>query len=200
MADTATAPAIITTSSKKAAKMIKKSKPTHPKTSEMVNMAIQELKERNGSSLQAVKKYISANYQVDSPDKLAPFIKKYIKAALTSGGLEQTKGKGASGSFRLAPMKGEKPLVKKSPAKTKSALSVTKTTGKKLAITKRISIKSPANKKAIKAKSPAKLSVKAKSPVKKTSIAKLPKAKKAKSLTSLSFKAHKPKKMAPKKK
>ncbi|GBP89484.1 Histone H1 [Eumeta japonica] len=32
-----------------------KAKPTHPKTSEMVNNAIRELKERSGSSLQAIK-------------------------------------------------------------------------------------------------------------------------------------------------
>ncbi|XP_050359304.1 late histone H1-like [Nymphalis io] len=77
-----------------------KAKPTHPKTSEMVNSAIKELKERSGSSLQAIKKYIAAQYKVDS-EKLAPFIRKYLKSAVESGALIQTKGKGASGLFKL---------------------------------------------------------------------------------------------------
>lgn len=78
-----------------------RSKPSHPPTSEMVNNAIKNLKERGGSSLQAIKKYVSANYKVDA-EKLSPFIKKYLKAAVASGGLVQTKGKGASGSFKLS--------------------------------------------------------------------------------------------------
>lgn len=78
-----------------------KAKPTHPKTSEMVNTAIKTLKERGGSSLQAIKKYIAANYKVDV-EKLAPFIKKYLKSAVVAGALIQTKGKGASGSFKLS--------------------------------------------------------------------------------------------------
>lgn len=76
-------------------------KPSHPPTAEMVNNAIKGLKERGGSSLQAIKKFIAANYKVDA-EKVAPFIKKYLKGAVASGGLVQTKGKGASGSFKLA--------------------------------------------------------------------------------------------------
>lgn len=77
-------------------------KPSHPPTSDMVNMAIKSLKERGGSSLQAIKKYLSSNYKIDA-EKLAPFIKKYLKSAVSSGTLIQTKGKGASGSFKLSP-------------------------------------------------------------------------------------------------
>jgi hypothetical protein len=36
----------------------------HPPTSEMVMKAIVTLKERSGSSLPAIKKYIGANYKV----------------------------------------------------------------------------------------------------------------------------------------
>lgn len=74
---------------------------SHPRTSEMVNAAIKELKDRKGSSFQAIKKYISLTYKVDG-EKLAPFIKRYLKAAVTSGIVVQTKGKGASGSFKLS--------------------------------------------------------------------------------------------------
>jgi hypothetical protein len=76
----------------------------------MVGNAIRSLKERGGSSLQAIKKYIAANYKVDS-EKLSPFIKKYLKTAVASGELVQTKGKGASGSFRLAAGKPEKAAI-----------------------------------------------------------------------------------------
>lgn len=73
----------------------------HPPTQQMVDASIRDLKERNGSSLPAIKKYISSNYKVDA-QKIAPFIRKYLKSAVVSGKLVQTKGKGASGSFKLS--------------------------------------------------------------------------------------------------
>ena len=80
---------------KKAAKP--KAKPTHPKTSVMVVAAIKALKERNGSSLPAIKKYIAANYKVDTV-KLAPFIKKALKSMVEKKVLIQTQG-----GFKAAP-------------------------------------------------------------------------------------------------
>ncbi|KAL0267757.1 UNVERIFIED_CONTAM: hypothetical protein PYX00_009933 [Menopon gallinae] len=79
----------------------KAKRPAHPKTAEMVAAAIKDLKERGGSSLHAIKKYIAATYQVDA-EKLAPFIRKHLRAAVNSGTLIQITGKGASGSFKLA--------------------------------------------------------------------------------------------------
>jgi hypothetical protein len=110
MADTSAAtPKKTTTKAKKP-----KVKPTHPPTSQMVQAAIKSLKERGGSSSQAIKKYIAANYKVDV-EKLSPFIRKYLKNAVASGQLIQTKGKGASGSFKLSSSKtaGEKKPAKK---------------------------------------------------------------------------------------
>lgn len=106
MADIATTSAEPQTSPKSTVKKERKQKSdrpkaSHPSTAIMVNNAIQNLKERGGSSLQAIKKYISATYKVDA-EKFAPFIKKYIKSSVASGALVQTKGKGASGSFKLA--------------------------------------------------------------------------------------------------
>jgi histone H1/5 len=131
-----------------------KAKPNHPKTSEMVTSALKNLKERNGSSLQAIKKYIAANYSVDA-EKLAPFIRKSLKSAVISGKLVQTKGKGASGSFKLsaAAKTTEKPkkpkaVVKKTKTaavkkpKTAAAAKKTKAAGEKKAV------KKPAAKKA----------------------------------------------------
>jgi histone H1/5 len=101
-------------------------KPNHPPTAQMVDSAIKTLKERGGSSLLAIKKYLAANYKVDA-DKLAPFIKKYLKSSVESGRLIQTKGKGASGSFKLSaaaiaakPKKEAKPKIKKLKVEKKS--------------------------------------------------------------------------------
>ena len=150
MADVASsAPSAPAQSSPKKAARSKKPrvKPSHPRTSEMVSNAIKNLKERGGSSLQAIKKYIAANYKVDA-EKLAPFIKKYLKSAVSSGALVQTKGKGASGSFKLSatslkekgakkpaagPAKPKKTAPKEKKPKTakKSAAKKPKKTGEK---------------------------------------------------------------------
>lgn len=97
-----------------------KTKPSHPPTAMMVNAAIRTLKERGGSSLQAIKKYISSTYKVDA-EKLAPFIRKYIKSAVTSGKLVQTKGNGASGSFKLSGGSSASDEGKKKAPKPKAA-------------------------------------------------------------------------------
>ncbi|CAH1384600.1 unnamed protein product, partial [Tenebrio molitor] len=55
------------------------------------------------------QKFVAANYKVDA-EKVAPFIKKYLKGAVASGSLVQTKGKGASGSFKLASSTSGNPL------------------------------------------------------------------------------------------
>ena len=59
----------------------KKATPTHPPISEMVPAAIVALKERGGSSGQAIKKYIAGNYKVDI-DRLGPFIKVRLPPSL----------------------------------------------------------------------------------------------------------------------
>lgn len=178
MADSATgalAPATTPKKSKAAAASKKpRVKPAHPPTSDMVNAAIKNLKERGGSSLQAIKKYIAANYKVDA-EKLAPFIRKYLKAAVASGALTQPKGKGASGSFKLS-VKGEgktggAPVKKtKAPAKPKGEK-------KPKAAVKKTGVKKPvAAKKVAKPKSPSKAKKVSKPPTKKP---KSPKPKKA---------------------
>merc|ERR1711976_1036723 len=83
---------------KKAAKP--KAKPTHPPTAAMVMAAVEALKDAKGSSLPAIKKYIAANYKVDIV-KLSPFVRKALKSLVEKKKLVQTKGTGASGSFKL---------------------------------------------------------------------------------------------------
>ena len=109
-------------SPKKATKATKARKPAkkadHPPVASMVNAAIKNLKDRKGSSLAAIKKYIAANYKVDVA-KLAPFIRRYLKKAVTDGKLSQTKGSGASGSFKI----GKTSTEEKKPKKAKKAKS-----------------------------------------------------------------------------
>ena len=80
----------------------------------MVVNAVKTLKERGGSSLQAIKKFLVAQYKVDV-ERLAPFIKKFLKSAVDKGQLLQKKGKEASGSFK-SPVVAKKEKVTKKPA------------------------------------------------------------------------------------
>merc|ERR1712087_987382 len=88
-----------------------KAKPAHPPTSAMVAAAIKALKERGGSSLPAIKKYIAANYKVDVV-KLSPFIRKALKKGVEKKTLVQVKA-----SYKLG--KVEKPKKPKKPKKKK---------------------------------------------------------------------------------
>lgn len=83
----------------------------HPKYSEMVQQALVALKERGGSSRQAVLKYIMANFKVAGDENMInAHVKMALKAGVKNGALKQSKGTGATGSFRI----GEK--AKKAPA------------------------------------------------------------------------------------
>nr|XP_022909867.1 histone H1A, sperm-like [Onthophagus taurus] len=120
-------------------KKSQRSKATHPPTSEMVNNAIKTLQERNGSSLQAIKKYMASNYKVDA-EKMAPFIKKFLKTAIAAGAIVQTKGKGASGSFKLPSVSAKKSSrARTSSLKKKPAAAVSKTAKARAISTKKSS-------------------------------------------------------------
>lgn len=70
----------------------------HPKYSQMITEAISALKDRNGSSRQAILKYIVANYNVLQDEKLVNnHIKMSLRAGVKSGKLKQSKGSGACG-------------------------------------------------------------------------------------------------------
>jgi len=165
MADTA-AP-VKKVAAKKAAKPKKPA--SHPKYAEMIVAAITSLKDRTGSSAQAIKKYISANYKVEDKS-VGPQVRLGLRRGVASGMLKQVKGTGASGSFKVAE-KATKPkkVVKKAAAKKPAAKKATKSPKK---AAKKTATKKTAAKKAT--KSPKKSTKKAKSPA-----AKKPKAKKA---------------------
>jgi hypothetical protein len=164
----------------------------------MVGNAIRSLKERGGSSLQAIKKYIAANYKVDS-EKLSPFIKKYLKSAVASGELVQTKGKGASGSFRLAAGKPEKAAVSDAPARGSNRTSGVKDKKKSVKTKPKTPKKAPVKKVPEKKRisSPAKGK---KLPSKAKKVAKVPTKKPKAPRPKTAAKPKTPKRSSPKKK
>merc|ERR1712018_851582 len=128
------------------AKKAPKKAAAHPPFNKMIAAAIAGLKERGGSSRQAILKYVDANNKVDAKTA-AVNVRLGLKRGLAKGTLKKARasGKGA-GKFRL----GAVPKVKKPKAK-----KVKKPKAKKAA-------KKPAAKKA---KKPAKKA--AKKPAKK---------------------------------
>ncbi|XP_074650310.1 histone H1.0-like [Tubulanus polymorphus] len=133
-----------TKSPKKAAKPKKATKPAdHPKYGDMIRAAITSLKERSGSSRQAIIKYIKANYKVD--DKCNTYVKLALKNGVVHGKFVQMKGVGASGSFKLpSDSKEDKPkkkVAKKPAAKKPAAKKAPKPKAKKP--TKKVATKSP---------------------------------------------------------
>ena len=133
MSDVAAAAPVVKTPKKKSA--AKPKKPAdHPKYCDMIKAAVGALKERGGSSRQAVLKYIMKNFNVGKDEKVVnQHLKLALRAGVKNGGLKQSKGTGASGSFRLGeaakkvptPKKVKKPKAAK-PKKAKSPKKATK--------------------------------------------------------------------------
>ena len=135
----------------------------HPKYSVMIAAAITALKDRSGSSRQAILKYICANYKVDAA-KAAVQIRLALKRGVAKGALKMAResGKGA-GSYKLVKVvkpkkekKAKKPKAKK-PKKVKKVTKAKKPAAKKAKKPAKKAVKKPA-KKAI--KKPAKKVVK----------------------------------------
>merc|ERR1711934_524587 len=157
------------TAKPKAAKAKKASKPkapaVHPTYIQMASAAIAALKERKGSSRQAVLKYIMANYKLGNDQKP---VNSRLKIALRNGtekGVLSNVGKstGASGSFKLGEKAAAKPKAKKSPkkaAKKPAAKKAASPKKKAAAKPKKSPAKKAAKKPAAAKKSPAKKAAK----------------------------------------
>jgi len=194
MADVAATP-VVTKKAKKAGTAKAKKPADHPKYSQMIKEALGALKERGGSSRQAILKYIVKHYHLGQEEKtINAHLKLALRAGVKNGNLNQSKGTGASGSFRL----GEKKTAEKKPkaAKAKKAPGAAKP--KKAPG----SPKKPKAKKAKAAASPKK-AAKPKAAKPKTAKASKPKSPKkvkvAKPTKPKSPKAKKPKTAKPKK-
>ncbi|EHB11505.1 Histone H1.2 [Heterocephalus glaber] len=172
-----------------------KRKTTGPPVSELITKAVAASKERSGVSLAALKKALAAaGYDVEKNNSR---IKLGLKSLVSKGTLVQTKGTGASGSFKLnKKASGEaKPKAKKAgAAKPKKPAGAAKKPKKAVGAAAPKKAKKPAAAAGAKkvAKSPKKAKVAKPKKVKSTSKAVKPKAAKPKVV--------KPKKAAPKKK
>ncbi|OXA52107.1 histone H1A, sperm [Folsomia candida] len=182
-------------------KKVKKVKlASHPPANVMVVEAVSKLNEKKGSSLAAIKKFIGGFYTVDV-EKLAPFIRKALKKQVEAGKLTQTKGSGASGSFKLAVKKtaaaGEKKA--KSPKKnTKNPKKTASPKKKKVAGSPKTKApKKPAAPKKVKVAKTPKSPKKTKPAAKKAATPKKPKTMKVKAQAKPKVAS---KKAAPKKK
>merc|ERR1712029_91110 len=150
-----------TTTTKKAAA------PAHASYQDMIKEAILALKERNGSSRQAIKKYVHANNKLDGISDKA--FTTQLNRAIASGSEKGvfSRPKGPSGPVKLAqpssktaapaakttttksttakaPTKAKSTTTKKAPA-AKSTTKKTTTTTKKATTTKATTTKSTAN-------------------------------------------------------
>ena len=173
-------PAPATKSPKKKVAPKPKKPADHPPYLDMIKAAISALKERGGSSRQAIEKYIKSNYKVG---EVGSHLKMALKRGTASGKLLHTKGVGASGSFKLPKVekkekKPKKPAAKKPAAKAKKPAAKKPVAKKAKKSPKKPAAKKPAAKKAA-AKKPAAKKAAAKKPAAKKAAAKKPAAKKA---------------------
>ncbi|KAK9398292.1 histone H1.4-like [Crotalus adamanteus] len=99
-----------------AAAKVQQRKPGGPSVTELLMQAVAASKERGGISLAALKKSLAASgYDVEKNNSR---IKLGLKSLVTKGTLLQTKGTGASGSFKLNKKQAE-PKVKAAAAARK---------------------------------------------------------------------------------
>ena len=76
----------------------------HPKYVDMIVAAITALKERSGSSRQAILKYIVANYKVGEAARAGKLLNAALKKAVAGGALKMAAaaGKKNSGCYKVA--------------------------------------------------------------------------------------------------
>lgn len=130
MAETAPAPAAAP--AKTARKKSAKAKKSGPSVSDLIVKAVAASNERKGVSLAALKKALAGHgYDVEKNNSR---VKLALKSLVQKGTLVQTKGTGASGSFKVGKAAGggvvAKKPVKKAVVKVKKAATPKKTPAK----------------------------------------------------------------------
>merc|ERR1711997_969696 len=143
---------------KKVVKAKKVAKPAaHPPFKAMILTAIKALKERGGSSRQAILKYVVANNKVDAAKAAGP-LKLALRKALAAGTIVKAKaaGKGA-GKFKAGKVEKPKKVKKVKKPKAKKPKKAKKPAAKKAKKPAKKAAKKPAKKAAKKpaAKKPA---------------------------------------------
>merc|ERR1711865_637259 len=140
---------------------------SHPTYQKMAITAIAALKDRTGSSMQAIKKAISAAYPALNPAAVSRSTNAALKKLVAAGTVAQTKG-----SYKLSAKATKKPAAKKKTAAKKKP-AAKKTTAKKTAAKKKPAAKKTTAKKTAAKKKPAAK----KTTAKKTAAKKKPAAK-----------------------
>ncbi|XP_006024232.2 histone H1-like [Alligator sinensis] len=191
MAETApiASPAVASPAAKAPAKKAKQAaggskakKPAGPSVTELITQAVSASQDRKGLSLAALKKALAVGgYDVEKSNSR---IKLGLKSLVNKGILVQTKGTGASGSFKLGKKPGETKAPKKAaaakPKKPKLPAAAKKSPKKPAAGTaKKAAAKSPKKAKPVKAKKVVKSPAKAKAMKPKVAKPKATKANKA---------------------
>merc|ERR1739847_185493 len=112
-------------------------KADHPPSAVMIAAAIAALKDKKGSSRQAIKKYVAANYKVDIA-KIGPFVKKKAvkkspkKKAKTAKKAKSPKKAAKTAKKAKTPKKAAKPAKKAAkPAKKAAKPAAKKAAAKK---------------------------------------------------------------------
>ncbi|XP_032717601.1 histone H1.1 [Lontra canadensis] len=178
-----------------------KKKSVGPSVSELLVQAVSSSKERSGVSLAALKKALAAaGYDVEKNNSR---IKLGLKSLVSKGTLVQTKGTGASGSFKLNKKAASGEAKANPPKVAKAKVTGASKKPKKVTAATKKAVKTPKKaKKPAVAKKPSKKPkvVKPKKVAKSPAKAKVVKPKAAKAKVTKPKTAAKPKKAAPKKK
>ena len=136
------------------AKMPPKATPAHPKYEDMVKAAILALKDRNGSSVPAIAKYLGSNFKL--PGNFKKILSTQLKNLVKSGKLLKVKASYKLGeALKKAP---KKPKKKAAPKKKKPKAKKAKKPKAKKA--KKPKVKKAPKKKAAKKKAPKKKAAK----------------------------------------
>merc|ERR1712071_291820 len=165
-AKTAAAPAKKTKSpaTKKSKAGSAKTAPAHPAFADMAIAAIQELKEKKGSSLAAIKKFVADEYKLEMTSTSNNYLRKAVRKLETVGRIvpAAASGKKGSGCYKMAPadkvvkqvaVASVKKQVKKVPSKMLKKAPVANAVGKAKKVEKNVSVEmSAATKKAPAAK------------------------------------------------
>merc|ERR1712000_324624 len=179
---------------KKASGAAKPKTSSHASYQDMITDGIMNLKDRNGSSRQALKKYVRANNNITVSDNMFDALfNKSLKSGVEKGVFEQPKG--PSGGTKLAKKKPAAATEKK-PAAEKKAAPKKATAAKKETTAKKPAAKKAAPKKAAPKKAAA-APAKAEKP--ETVLTKTKSGRVAKAQKPAAAKKAAPKKAAPKK-
>ncbi|RMZ90087.1 hypothetical protein DV736_g2682, partial [Chaetothyriales sp. CBS 134916] len=119
--------------------------PVHASYKDMIKEAILNLKERNGSSRQAIKKYVRANNTITttSESQFDSLFNKALKTGVEKGDFSQPKGKSEAPAAADEP-KPVKKTVSGRVSKSKTTTGAPKKTAK--ATTKKVAAAKPAKK------------------------------------------------------